>query len=135
MVTCETLIDIALAEVGVSLMAFTPEYVESTIVPNAFLAEGTRALHALVSLFALIAIGALLTVPGPGEVSEVNHYGRLAAVAVGASTPAAVNTVELIQGIYVLNILEFMRQGTMEEVSRSAIAMACKMCYNVGVIP
>jgi hypothetical protein len=133
-VACETLIDIALAEVGASLLAFTPEYIDSTILPLALHGEGPRALHTLISLFALLAIGALLTVPGPGEAPEAYRYARLSGSEVGASIPAAVNTVELIEGMYARAQFEFMRQGYMEEVGRNVFAMACKMCYDVSFI-
>jgi hypothetical protein len=132
-VTCETLIDIALAGIGPNfLMALTPEYIEGTIIPTAFYGEGSRALHTLITLFALLAAGALLAVPGPGEAPEVYHYGRLSGAAIGASTQMVVATVELIEGIFVRNVLELMRQGYMEEVSRSVLAMAYRMCYDVS---
>jgi hypothetical protein len=133
-VTCETLIDIALAEIGITLIAFTPEYIEHTILPTALDGEGPRALHTLISLFSLLAIGALFAVPGPGETPEVDRYGYLSAAAIAASTPIISCTVELIEGVYARNILELMRQGHLEEVSRSALAMTCKMCYDVSPV-
>jgi hypothetical protein len=133
-VTCETLIDIALAEIGPTIMAFTPDYIENTIVPTALCGDGLRALHTLTSLYSLLAIGALLAVPGPGETTEVDYYGLLSGAAIAASTPTVVSSVELIESMYVRNVLEFMRQGQLEETSRSATAMAFKMCYDVSVV-
>jgi hypothetical protein len=132
-VTCETLIDIALAEMGVTLMAFTPEYVQHTILPAALYGEGFRALHTLISLFSLIAIGALFAVPGPGEAQEVYRYGVLSGAAITASAPIISRTVELIEGIYIRNIFELMRQGQLEEPARSALALAYRMCYDVSL--
>jgi hypothetical protein len=131
-VTRDTLIEIALAEADITLMAFTPEYVESTIIPTALYGEGPRVLHAFASLYALLAIGALLAVPGPGETREVSHYAELSGSSIAASAPAIVSTVELIEGLYARTVLEFMRQGQLEEVARSTIAMACKMSYDVS---
>jgi hypothetical protein len=134
MMTCETLIDIALTELDLMLLAFTPEYVENTIVPTALYGEGSRALHTLITLFSLLGIGALLAVPGPGETPEAYLYARLSGAAASASTPIAVSTIELIEGLYVRNMFEFMRQGQLEESARSSLAMACKMCYDVCLI-
>jgi hypothetical protein len=115
-------------------MAFTPEYVENTIIPTALYGEGPRALHTLVSLYSLLAIGTLLAVPGPGEDPEAYRYGRLSAAAIGASTPVVVSTVELIEGMYVRNVFELMRQGQLEEPARSSLALTYKMCYDVSYV-
>jgi hypothetical protein len=131
---CETLIDIALTEVGVTLMAFTPEYVENTIVPTALCGKGPRALHNIISLYALLGIGAILAVPGPGEIPEVSLYADLSGTAIFASAPAAVSTIELIEGMYARGVLEYLRQGRHEEITRSTHAMACKMCYDVSLM-
>jgi hypothetical protein len=132
--TCDTLIDIALTEIGLTLMAFTPEYVENTIIPTALYGEGPRALHTIISLYVLLGIGAILAVPGPGEPPEVSRYAELSGAAISSSAPAAVSTVELIEGMYARGVLEYLRQGHMEEISRSAHAMACKMCYDVSLM-
>jgi hypothetical protein len=133
--TCETLINTALAEIGPVLMSFTLEYIKDTIVPTALYGEGPRALHTITSLFSLLAIGTLLAVPEPAEAQVVGHYARLGSAAISASTPMAVSTVELIEGIYTRSFLELMRQGQLEEFSLSALAMAFKMCYDVSPVP
>jgi hypothetical protein len=133
--TCETLINIALAGIVPAIMSFTLEYVKDTIVPTALYGEGPRALHTIISLFSLLAIGTLLAVPGPGEAQVVGHYALLGTAAISASTPMVVSTVELIEGIYIRSILELMRQRQLEKASRSALAMAYKMCYDVSPVP
>jgi hypothetical protein len=121
-------------EIGDAVMvAFTREYVQQTVIPHALYGEGRLAVAALSTLFALMAIGALFMVPGPGETPEVGHYGRLSTVASCSLGSFSTPFLEAIECAYARCFLELLRQGPLEEPSRAAFAIGCQRCYMVRV--
>jgi hypothetical protein len=105
---------------------------DQSLIPAALFGEGRSGLYALGSFFALLAVGCLFAVPGPGEAPEVKHFALLSAGALGAGCMLAHPTLELIEGLYVRAILELFRQTAQEETARSTFTLACEMCYDVS---
>jgi hypothetical protein len=129
----DPLLDIVYGECGiVPFNAFSPDYVEQSVIPAALYGEGRRGLYALATFFALLGVGCLFAVPGPGEAPEVGLFGRLGGGAIGVSGVLAHPALELIESLYTRSVLELFRQNTREEHARSILAMACQMCYDVS---
>jgi hypothetical protein len=129
---CDSLLDIVYGECGDALFsAFTPEYVEHSLIPAALYGEGRRGLHTLGTFFALLGIGCLFAVPGPGEVPEVRHFGRLSAAAMGAAGVLTHPALELIESLFARAMLELFRQTILEQAARSSLTLAYQMCYDV----
>jgi hypothetical protein len=111
----DPLLDIVYSECGPTLFsALTPD------------------LHTLGCFFALLSLGCLFAVPGPGETPEVRHFARLSAAAIGAASVLSYPSLDLIECLYARALLELFRQTMMEEVARSLLKMACQMCYDVS---
>jgi hypothetical protein len=113
-------------------IALTPDYVEHSLVPAALDGEGRRGLRALGSFFALLGIGYLFAVAGPGEAPEVRHFAQLSAAAISAADVLAFPALELIEALYASAMLEMFRQTSKEEAARSSLTLACQMCYDVS---
>jgi hypothetical protein len=117
----------------VLLPAFSRKYVQSNLIPIALSGKGHSALVALTSLFAILAIGALFAVDGPGEAREVARFGTLSTSAMGASGMLSSPSLELVEGVFARSILELFRQGSLEEPARYTFAIAAQMCLAVSV--
>jgi hypothetical protein len=129
----EELLRVFHGEIGDAVMfAFTREYVQQTVIPRALHGEGRFALAALSTLYALMGIGALFMVPGPGEAPQVGHYGNISVVAFGAIGCLATPFLESVECAYARCFLELLRQGPLEEPIRSAFALCCQRCYIVS---
>jgi hypothetical protein len=113
------------------LPAFTRDYVQEQLIPKAIRGSGETALLALISLFGLLAIGALFAMDGPHEAPEVAYYGRTCAEGVAALGPLGSPSIELIEGMYARAMLEFFRQGPVEEPTRCLFAIQVHMCISV----
>jgi hypothetical protein len=130
----EELLRIFHGEIGDAVMfAFTREYVQQTVVPRALYGEGRFAIAALSTLFALMGIGALFMVPGPGEAPQVGHYSNISVAAFGALGCFTTPFLESIECAYARCFLELLRQGSSDELNRSAFAICCQRCYMVRV--
>jgi hypothetical protein len=131
----DPLLDIVYGECGSSFfIAFTPDYVEQSLIPATLYAEGRRGLHALASFFTLLGVGCLFAVPGSEETPEVKHFAELSGAAIAAAGVLAYPALELVEALYVRALLEMFRQTTMEEKARSTLILACQMCYDVSAI-
>jgi hypothetical protein len=129
----EQLLHIFHGEMGDAVMvAFTREYVQQTVIPRALCGEGRLAMAALSTLFALMSIGALFLVPGPGEAPEVGHYARMCSVASGALGSFSTPFLEAIECAYARCFLELLRQGSLEEPARAAFAIGCRRSFIVS---
>lgn len=117
----------------VLLPAFSRQYVQANLIPAAFSGEGHLALAALTSLFAILAIGALFAVDGPGEAAEVARFGTLSTSAMAASGVLSSPSLELVEGVFARSMLELFRQGQLEESARHTFAIAAQMCLAVSV--
>jgi hypothetical protein len=114
------------------MVAFTREYVQDTVIPRALQGEGPRSLAALATLFAIMAIGALFAVPGPGEAVQVNHYARISSIAIGSLGPLSTAFIEVVEATYARGFLELLRQGPWDEPARTSFALTCHRCYIVS---
>jgi hypothetical protein len=129
---CQALLEVFHDSIGSSLLpAFTTQYIKSTLMPNALHSDGVLGLATLSTLYALLAIGGLFAVEGPGEAPEVARFAWLSS---SAFCPIGILTspsLELIEGIYTRGMLELLRQGPKEEIARFSLAMAGQMCLAV----
>jgi hypothetical protein len=108
--TYDPLLDIVYNECGGTFFsAFTPDYVEQSLIPAALYEKGRHGLDCLGCFFALLTVGCLFAVSGPGETPEVRHFGRLSVVAMGAVGVLAYPSLELIEALYARAILELFR--------------------------
>jgi hypothetical protein len=121
-------------EIGDAVLpAFTREYVQQTVIPRALYGEGRLAVAALSTLFALMSIGALFMVPGPGEAPEVGQYERLSFMASCALGSFSTPFLEAIECDHARCYLDLLRQGTLEESRRAAIAVSCQQSFIVSI--
>jgi hypothetical protein len=127
-------LDTFYSELGVcTLVAFTREYVQDVVIPRALQGEGIRSLAALATLFSLMGIGALFIMPGPGESPYVDHYARLASIAIGIIGPLSTPYIEVIEATYSRGYLELLRQGPWDEPARTSFALTCHRCLIVSI--
>jgi hypothetical protein len=127
------LIDVFWSSVGPSVLgAFDPQYLHGTLIPKALQESGRTALVALCALFALMGIGALFAVDGPGEAPEVGRFGRLCAGGLTGVGTFGSPSVEIVEAMYARVMLELFRQAQLEEPTRSLFAVAASMSLVVS---
>jgi hypothetical protein len=115
-----------------AVSAFSDQYIRSTVIPNAKAPMGGLvASVGLASLFSLLAMSSLFAIEG-GEAAEVARYADFSIAALIASGPLTSPSLELIEALYLRAMLEFLRQGELEEPARVALALAAQMCLAVS---
>jgi hypothetical protein len=117
---------------GTGIMsAFTAQYTQEFLIPNARSQPcGLLSLKCLATLYALLATGSLFVMDG-SEPPEVTHYADLSSAALTATGVLKSPSIELVEALYLRAMLEFFRQGNLEELARVSLALAAQMCLQV----
>lgn len=117
---------------GTGIMsAFTAQYTQDFLIPNARSQPcGILGLKCLAILYALLAAGSLFAMDG-SEPPEVTHYADLSSAALIATGVFKSPSIEVVEALYLRAMLEFFRQGPLEEPARVALALAAQMCLQV----
>jgi hypothetical protein len=130
----EALLDVFQESIGRTgtVSAFSDHYIRSTVIPNAKAPMGGLvASVGLASRFSLLAMSSLFAVEG-AEAAEVARYADFSAAALIASGILTSPSLELIEALYLRALLEFLRQGELEETARVTLALAAQMCLAVS---
>jgi hypothetical protein len=112
--------------------AFSEAYIRNVVIANARAPSGgPLAIAALSTLFSVLAIGSLFAIDHD-EAPEVAYYADLGSAASVAMSILTSPSVEAIEALWLRVILEFLRQGQMEERARVAMAIVAQICLAVS---